>query len=115
MPKACAQTIFAGHRTAPGKRPVDVLVTASCRADEPWSIRLSCVDEQAREIDTWSFSRGALFDGLTGSVTRGGVTVQPFGFALLFFLNSGPARRSLVQLDRAEVASFLVRLIISGA
>ncbi|MEV5983012.1 SsgA family sporulation/cell division regulator [Streptomyces sp. NPDC052114] len=112
MPAPPTQAIFTGHRTVHGQDPVPVLVTASCSPERPWFIRLCCVDEQAHEIATWSFSLGALFDGLTAPVTSQGVTVQPMAFALLFSL-SGGTRRSLVQLDRAEVGAFLVRLFLS--
>ncbi|ATL28459.1 SsgA family sporulation/cell division regulator [Streptomyces formicae] len=112
MHTAAAHAIFLGHRTLPGQHPVEVLVTASCTPEEPWFIRLRCIDEEAREITAWSFSRGALFDGLTNPVTAKGVTVQPVGFALLFTLSDARTHRSLIQLDRAEVASFLVRVCL---
>ncbi|MEU6124576.1 SsgA family sporulation/cell division regulator [Streptomyces sp. NPDC047123] len=114
MPTAPAHAIFTGHRTVSGQSPVEVLVTASCMPEEPGLVRLCCVDEQACEIAMWSFSRDALLDGLTNPVTSRSVTLQPLDFALLFSLDGGSARRSLVQLDRAEVASFLVGLCLSG-
>lgn len=113
MPGTAAHAIFMGYRTAPGQRPVDVVVTASCSPCEPWFIRLCCIDEQACEIATWSFSRGALFDGLTSPVVSRGVTVQPVGFALLFSLSGHHTHRSVVQLDRAEFAAYLVRVCLS--
>ncbi|MEV0440353.1 SsgA family sporulation/cell division regulator [Streptomyces spectabilis] len=113
MPSAPRHAIFTGHRSAPGQHPVEVLVTASSSPEDPWFVRLRCVDERACEIATWGFSRSALLDALTSPVTSEGVTVQPLGFALMFALSDGVARGSLVQIDRAEVASFLVGLVIS--
>ncbi|MFD6431668.1 hypothetical protein [Streptomyces venezuelae] len=107
--------IFLGYHTLPGQHPFEVLETASCSAGEPWSIRLHRVDEQACEIATWSFPRGAFFKGPTAPVSSRGVALQPAGFALLFTLGSTAdgGRRSLVQLDRAEVIAFLVRCCLS--
>ncbi|MEV7501918.1 hypothetical protein [Streptomyces sp. NPDC093018] len=110
-----AHAIFLGYSTLPGLRPVEVLVTASCTLEEPWLIRLCCVNDKACQITTWGSSRGTLFDGLTKPVASEGVTVQPLGFALLFSLDGGHTHRSLIQLDRAEVASFLVRGLWSAA
>ncbi|WP_306335780.1 SsgA family sporulation/cell division regulator [Streptomyces sp. KL118A] len=115
MSGTTTHAVFMGHRTAPGERPVAVLVTASCSPHQPWFVRLCCIDEQACETTRWSFSRGALFDGLTNPVVSEGVTLQPVGFALLFSLNGSRTRRFLVQLDRAEFASFLVRVCLSDA
>lgn len=105
--------IFLGYRTLPGQHPFEVLVTASCSSREPWFVRLHCIDEQACEIATWSFSRDALFEGLTAPVTSKGVALQPVGFALLFSLSRAGHKHSLIQLDRAEVIAFLVRCCLS--